>query len=72
MKLYAYDDDIHDFTEITSFRIEIKSEGSFVTNPFIADFNGDFFPNILYQNENDIFISFQSMTSDNLNNICPT
>ena len=73
MKLYAYDDDIHDFTEITSFRTGIKSEGSFVTNPFIGDFNGDFFPDILYQNESDIVISFQSITSSDLNkNLCPT
>lgn len=56
MKLYAYDDNLHDFTEIKTFKTRIKEN----TNPFIADFNGDFYPDVLFQSDNGIEIFFSS------------
>jgi integrin alpha FG-GAP repeat containing protein 1 len=62
MKVYVYDDDIHDFTEDTKRRTKIKKGNQ----PFITDFNGDFFPDILYQDDDGIKIAFHSGAEDNM------
>lgn len=62
MKVYIYDDDIHDFTEDVAKRTKIKRGNQ----PFITDFNGDFYPDILYQDDDGIKIAFHSNKEDNL------
>lgn len=56
MKVFVYDDDIHDFTEDEERRVTIK-RGS---QPFITDLNGDFYPDVLYQDDEAIKVAFQN------------
>ena len=56
IKTYKYDDNIHDFTEIEDKRVRIKRGNQ----PFIADFDGDFFPDLLYQDDEGIKLTFQT------------
>lgn len=56
MKVYIYDDDIHDFEEDETKHINIKRGNQ----PFITDLNGDFYPDILYQDDEAIKVAFHN------------
>lgn len=67
IKTFKYDDDIHDFTELVDKRIRIQRGNQ----PFIADFDGDFFPDLLYMDDEGIKISSQATNSfkNNFNDV---
>lgn len=54
MKVYIYDVEIHDFVEDESRRTPIKKGNQ----PFITDLNGDFYPDVLYQDDEAIKVAF--------------
>ncbi|CAI2359898.1 unnamed protein product [Moneuplotes crassus] len=51
-----------DFEEVKSKRTQIKRGNQ----PFIADFNGDFYPDILFQSNDGIKIAFNTAQSDSI------